>query len=298
MRCPRQRVLIAVLQACLGLALLVTAPRAPAQPAPARPGDTDRGRLEFVYLPAGSFLMGSPDHEWGSRNDEQQHPVTISQRFFLGKYEVTQAQWQAVTDSNPSFLYDCPDCPVENITWYEAVAFCNALSKTLGFQPAYTIRDTVVSWDPRADGIRLPTEAEWEYACRAGTGSVFNTGDCLDTGQANYLGYDPQKGCQKGLWRGQAVEVGSFAPNAWELHDMHGNVSEWVWDWHAFPTHHPVVDPRGPATGIERVIRGGNWHDLGRNCRSAVRHKARPDRRFTHVGLRLARSAPPGLDQP
>jgi formylglycine-generating enzyme required for sulfatase activity len=298
MRCPRQRVLIAVLGACLGLASFAVPRPAVAQPAPARPDDTDRGRLEFVFLPVGSFLMGSPDHEWGSRNDEQQHPVTISRRFFLGKYEVTQAQWQAVTGSNPSFLYDCPDCPVENITWYEAVAFCNAVSKTLGFRPAYTIRDTIVTWDPASDGIRLPTEAEWEYACRAGTGSVFYTGDCLDTGQANYLGYDPQKGCEKGLWRGQAVEVGGFAPNAWELHDMHGNVSEWVWDWHSFPTHQPVVDPRGPAAGIERVIRGGNWHDLGRNCRSAVRHKARPDRRFSHVGLRLARSAPPGMEQP
>ncbi|MBK7189962.1 MAG: formylglycine-generating enzyme family protein [bacterium] len=292
MRCAHQRVLFALL--LLGLS---AADRSAAQPAPARPGDTDRGRLEFVFLPVGSFLMGSPDYEWGSRNDEQQHPVTITRRFFLGKYEVTQAQWMAITGSNPSFLYDCPDCPVENITWFEAVNFCNALSKTLGFEPAYTIRDTLVAWNPAADGIRLPTEAEWEYACRAGTGSVFNTGDCLTTDQANYLGYDPQKGCSKGLWRGQAVEVGGFPANAWELHDMHGNVSEWCWDRHAFPGSTPVVDPRGPDTGPERVIRGGNWHELGRNCRSATRQKAFPDQRFTHVGLRLARSAPKDMRQ-
>jgi len=297
MRCPGQRVLIAVLCACLPLAPPAL-PMAAAQPVPARPADADRGRMEFVFLPAGSFLMGSPDGEWGSRTDEQQRQVTITRRFFLAKYEVTQAQWQAVTGRNPSFLYDCPDCPVESISWYEAVAFCNALSQAMGFKPAYTIRDTVVTWDPEADGIRLPTEAEWEYACRAGTTSVFNTGACLDTDQANYLGYDPQKGCAKGLWRGQTVETGTFAPNAWDLHDMHGNVSEWVWDRHGFFSHEPARDPRGPATGPERVIRGGSWHELGRNCRSAVRHKAFPDQRFKHVGLRLARTAPPGLVGP
>lgn len=297
MRCPCQRVLIAVFCTCLSLAV-VAAPRAMAQPAPARPGDTDRGRLEFVLLPAGSFKMGSPDSEWGSRTDEQQRMATLSRRFFLAKYEVTQAQWQAITGNNPSFLYDCPDCPVESVSWYEAIAFCNALSRTLGFKPAYTIRDTVVTWDPEADGIRLPTEAEWEYACRAGTTTVFNTGDCLGTHQANYLGYDPQKGCEKGLWRGQTLEIGHFEPNAWELHDMHGNVSEWVWDRHGFHGHQPVVDPRGPDQGPERVIRGGSWHELGRFCRSAVRHKALPDQRFRHVGLRLARTAPPGLGEP
>ncbi|MBM4131320.1 formylglycine-generating enzyme family protein [bacterium] len=297
MRCPRQRVLIAVLCACLPLAPLV-APTAAAQPAPAQPGDADRGRLEFVLLSPGSFLMGSPDSEWGGRDDEQQHMVTISRRFFLATYEVSQAQWQAVIGNNPSFLYDCPDCPVERVSWYEAIAFCNALSQAMGFEPAYTIRDTVVTWDPDADGIRLPTEAEWEYACRAGTASVFHTGDCLSTDQANYLGYDPQKGCPKGLWRGQTVEIGSFPPNAWELHDMHGNVSEWVWDRHAHFGPEPARDPRGPATGPERVIRGGSWHELGRNCRSAVRHKAFPAQRFRHVGLRLARTAPPGPVEP
>ncbi|MBK8167316.1 MAG: formylglycine-generating enzyme family protein [bacterium] len=297
MRCPRQRVLIAVLCACLAPAPFVARP-AGAQPEAALPDNRDRGRLEFVLLPAGSFLMGSPDREWGSRTDEQQRPVTLTRRFFLGKYEVTQAQWQAVMGRNPSFLYDCPDCPVENVTWYEAVAFCNALSRTLGFAPAYAIRDTIVTWDPAADGIRLPTEAEWEYACRAGTSTVFHTGDCLGTHEANYLGYDPQKGCEKGMWRGQALEIGHFPPNAWELHDMHGNVGEWVWDRHAFPSAQAAGDPRGPDRGAERVIRGGNFRELGRHCRSAVRHKAAPGQRFPWVGLRLARTAPAGLEQP
>jgi formylglycine-generating enzyme required for sulfatase activity len=287
MRCPRQRILFGVLALCLSMA-----GRAAPQPAPAQPDNTDRGRLEFVLVPAGTFLMGSPDTEWGSRNDEQQHQVTLTQPFFLARYEVTQSQWAAVTGRNPSFLYDCPDCPVESVSWLEAVSFCNAISKQLRFPPAYTIQDTVVTLISGSDGIRLPTEAEWEYACRAGTPTVFNTGDCLGTEQANYLGYDPQKGCPKGMWRGQAVNVGDFPPNAWDLHDMHGNVSEWCWDRHGFPTTAAVVDPLGPATGTERVIRGGNWHDLGRNCRSAVRHKAPPGQRFTHVGLRLARSVP------
>ena len=291
MRCPRRRILIAV------FVLVLTAPvRTWAQSADA-PGTAtvtadDRGRLEFVLVPAGTFVMGSPDTEWGSRNDEQQHSVTITRPYFLAKCEVTQTQWAAVMQTSPSFLYDCPDCPVETVSWLEAVAFCNGLSRQMGFPCAYTIRDSVVSWNQETDGFRLPTEAEWEYACRAGTTTVFHTGDCLNTEQANYLGYDPQKGCAKGMWRGQAVAVGSFPPNAWQLLDMHGNVSEWCWDRHGFPTPAPTIDPVGPATGGERVIRGGNWHELGRNCRSAMRHKAEPGQRFTHVGLRLARSLP------
>lgn len=292
MRCPRPRILIAAVCACLALATWA-APSAAAPPAPAPPDEPDHGRHEFVLLPAGAFLMGSPPDEWGRRDDEQQRVVTLTRPFYLGAHEVTQAQWQAVTGRNPSFLYDCPDCPVERITWYEAVAFCNELSKRFGFKPAYAIQDTLVSWDPEADGIRLPTEAEWEYACRAGTPSVFNTGDCLDTDQANYLGYDPQKGCRKGLWRGQALEIGQFPPNPWRLHDMHGNVSEWVWDRHALTGHAPATDPPGPDRGAERVFRGGNYRELGRHCRSAVRQKAAPGERLPYVGLRLARSAPP-----
>lgn len=285
---PRQRVLL------VGAVLyLSVADRAAPQPAPAQPGNADRGRLEFVLVPAGTFVMGSPASEWGSRTDEQQHQVTLTQPFFLAKYEVTQAQWAAITGQHPSFLYDCPDCPVESISWYEAVAFCNGLSRQMGIAPAYAVVDTMVTWNRSADGFRLPTEAEWEYACRAGANTVFNTGACLSTDQANYLGYDPQKGCAKGMWRGQAVDVGEFPPNAWQLHDMHGNVSEWCWDWHAFPTASAVADPVGPPAGTQRVIRGGNWHELGRNCRSATRQKAGPGQRFTHVGLRLARSAPP-----
>jgi formylglycine-generating enzyme required for sulfatase activity len=288
MRCPRQHVFFFGIL----VSLLSLADGAETQPAPAQPGNADGGRLEFVLVPAGTFVMGSPDSEWGSRDDEQPHQVTFTRPFFLATYEVTQAQWAAVTGRNPSYLYDCPNCPVENISWFEAVLFCNNLSQQIGFAPAYTIRDTVVTLNADADGFRLPTESEWEYACRAGTYTVFSTGDCLSTEQANYLGYDPQKGCPKGMWRGQAVDVGSFPPNPWGLHDMHGNISEWCWDRHSFPGPGPVVEPHGPEAGAERLIRGGNWHDLGRNCRSAVRHKAGPDQRFTHVGLRLARSMP------
>jgi formylglycine-generating enzyme required for sulfatase activity len=290
---PRQRILIA---ACV-LALLV-AGRTMAQPAPPTGAgrsprdDVGRGHLEFVMVPAGTFQMGSPETEWGSRNDETRHQVTIANPFYLARYEVTQAQWAAITGNNPSFLYNCPDCPVESISWFEAVNFCNALSRKMGFPVAYTIRDTLVTWDHTSDGLRLPTEAEWEYACRAGTATVFNTGECLGTEQANYLGYDPQKGCPKGMWRGQAIEVGSFPPNQWDLDDMHGNISEWCWDRHGFQTTAAATDPRGPDRGGERIIRGGNWHELGRNCRSAARQKAFPVQRFTHVGLRLARSMP------
>ena len=276
----------------VALACLAGASVAANSQAPAPPGGPGRGRLDFVLVPSGTFRMGSPSTEWGSKADEQQHEVTITHPYFLAKYEVTQAQWAAATGTNPSFLYDCPEYPVESITWYEAIAFCNLLSRQLGLPPAYTIRDTLVTWDRDSDGIRLPTEAEWECAARAGTTTVFYSGDCLGTDQENYLGYDPQKGCPKGLWRGQAIEVGSLPPNPWELHDILGNVSEWVWDWHSYHPAEAEVDPSGPDHGYERVIRGGNWHDLGRNCRSACRQKAAPNQLFTHVGLRLARSVP------
>jgi formylglycine-generating enzyme len=275
-------------------ALVCLAGAAAAAPGPAAtpPVARERGRLDFVLVPAGSYQMGSPSTEWGSKTDEQAHPVTITRPFFLATYEVTQAQWIAATGSNPSFLYDCPECPVENITWYEAVAFCNILSHQLGLPPAYTIRDTLVAWNRDSDGIRLPTEGEWEYAARAGTTTVFYSGDCLSTDLENYLGYDPQKGCPKGLWRGQAIEVGSLPPNPWQLYDVLGNVSEWVWDWYSYHPAGHEVDPTGADGGYERVIRGGNWHDLGRNCRSACRQKAAPNQLFSHVGLRLARSVP------
>lgn len=254
--------------------------------------EADDLEIEFVALPAGSFLMGSPDAEWGARVDETQHRVTITRPFYLAVTEVTQRQWRALVGTNPSYLYDCPDCPVEGLSWLTAVAWCNAFSAQAGVRPAYTIVDTVVTWDRTSDGFRLPTEAEWEYACRAGATTMFATGNCLTTDQANYCGYGPAPGCAEGLWRDQSVVVRSFPPNAWGLHDMHGNVAEFCWDRHQYHQAGAVVDPIGPAAGGMRVVKGGSFRDFARECRSGCRQLSPPGDRQRWIGLRLARSAP------
>ncbi len=273
----------------IAVAVVALAIAAVAQPADDGAADLD---VEFVYLSAGSFLMGSPQDEWGARVDEKQHLVTITEPFYLATTEVTQRQWRALAGSNPSYLYDCPDCPVEGITWLAAVAFCNAFSAQLGLAPAYTIEDTVVTWNRASDGFRLPTEAEWEYACRAGTSTPFSTGPCLTTDQANYCGYGPMPDCPQGLWRDQSLEVRSFPPNPWELYDMHGNVSELCWDRHGYHGGGPAVDPAGAATGALRVVKGGSFRDFARDCRAACRELTRPAARQKWIGMRLARSQP------
>jgi formylglycine-generating enzyme len=252
-------------------------------------GDQD---VEFAFIPAGTFQMGSPKDEWGARVDELRHLVTITAPFYLATTEVTQRQWRALAGSNPSYLYDCPDCPVEGITWLAAVAFCNAFSTQAGLTPAYTIVDTVVTWDRSSDGFRLPTEAEWEYACRAGTSTAFNTGACLSTDQANYCGYGPLTGCPEGLWRDQSVAVRSFPPNAWDLYDMHGNVAEMCWDRHDYHRAGPAVDPTGATAGGMRIVKGGSFRDFANDCRSACRELIRPAGRQKWIGMRLARSQP------
>ncbi len=253
--------------------------------------DADSVDIAFVLIPAGSYVSGSPGDEWGSRVDEKQHRVTLSHAFYLSTTEITQTMWRAVMGNNPSYLYDCPRCPVEGLSWFDAIAFCNAFSQQAGLAPVYAIRDTLVTWDRTADGYRLPTEAEWEYACRAGSATAFHTGDCLGTDKANYKGYEPQEGCASGLWRGQTIDVGSFAANNWELCDMHGNVGEWCWDrWDFYPDT-ATVDPAGPDRGDERVIRGGNFDRPAWDCRSAARTMARPRAWFRDVGVRLARTA-------
>jgi formylglycine-generating enzyme len=272
------------------LALMLAA-TAIAQPDPTPPAADDLD-VEFVQLPAGSFAMGSPRDEWGARVDETQHQVTITRPFYLAATEVTQRQWRALTGSNPSYLYDCPDCPVEGITWLAAVSYCNAFSAQVGLTPAYVVVDTVVTWDRTSDGFRLPTEAEWEYACRAGTSTPFSTGACLTSDQANYDGYGPTPGCPSGLWRDQSLEVRSFAPNAWGLYDMHGNVAELCWDRHAYHRASPAVDPSGPATGARRVVKGGSFRDFALECRSACRQQTAPADRQRYIGMRLARSQP------
>jgi formylglycine-generating enzyme required for sulfatase activity len=247
----------------------------------------------FVTVPAGHFLMGSPPDEAGSKVDEVQHTVRIGRAFALAVTEVTQALWEEVMGGNPSYFTGCPDCPVDRVSWYDALSFCNELSRRQGLVPVYGRDGDQIVWNPAANGYRLPTEAEWEYACRAGTTTAFHTGDCLDPQLANYDGYRPLAGCTDGLSRGESVPVGSLGANAWGLHDMHGNLAEWCWDHYGPYPRRDVGDPRGPAGGPFRIVRGGCWENAARRCRSANRQAMPPDRRIDMIGLRLARTVAP-----
>ena len=252
--------------------------------------------VEIVQIPSGTFTMGSPEGE-ADRYDETQHQVTISKGFYMGKYEVTQELYQTVTGVNPSNFSSNPATgeiqsrrPVERVTWYDAVEFCNKLSERESLTPTYTITDrfptsgypiasatVTVNWD--ANGYRLPTEAEWEYACRAGTTTAYNnTGNTLSNNTGWYLDNS----------LGKTHEVGK-KPSAFSLHDMHGNVYEWCWDWYGSYASGAQTDPRGAASGSLRVKRGGSWGSYARNLRSAGRSYDFPYGRSGGIGFRVVR---------
>ncbi|MCY2925591.1 MAG: formylglycine-generating enzyme family protein, partial [Planctomycetota bacterium] len=210
-------------------------------------------RLSLRRLPAGEFFAGSPAGETGRRDDETRHRVRISRAFYIGATEVTQAQWRAVMGANPSFLWG-PPRPAEHVSWHEAAAFCQALSKKTG------------------RSFALPTEAQWEYACRAGGGGAFCYGD--DPGGLGQYAW-----CQENATPEKSRPVGARRPNAWGLFDMHGNVREWCSDWYAPYPAGESVDPTGPATGQKKVNRGGSWGYVAALCRCAAREEADPDAR-------------------
>lgn len=258
---------------------------------------------EFVLISGGAFQMGSPSSEAWRVNDELAHTVTLSD-FYISQYEVTQAEYQSVMGENPS-TFSGERLPVENISWVDAVQYCNARSVQEGLTPAYTIEGADVSWDRSANGYRLPTEAEWEYACRAGTETPFNTETSISAEEANYWGHYPyliednyftqgNLETKPGIYRQTTVEVGSFQPNAWGLYDMHGNVGEWVWDWYGDYETGEQSDPTGPSSGTLRVNRGGGWNDFAKNLRSAYRATLPPDSSSFNLGLRLVRNAESG----
>jgi sulfatase modifying factor 1 len=175
--------------------------------------------------------------------------------------------------NNPSLFKHCgDDCPVEQVSWKDCQEFIRKLNQMTSKQ------------------FRLPTEAEWEYACRAGTTTSFNTGKCLDADQANYRGDFPMPGCGKGPNRGKTMPVASFKPNAWGLYDMHVNVWEWCQDWYDDYPDGSVTDPVGPSSSGYRIRRGGSWFDFARDCRSAHRYWFTPDTRYDILGFRLALS--------
>lgn len=257
----------------------------------------------FVLLSGGTFTMGSPDTEAWRSEDEAQHEVTLSD-FYISPYELTQQEYEDVMGINPS-NFTGENLPVENISWLDAVAYCNARSEQEGLTPAYTIDGTSVSWDRSANGYRLPTEAEWEYACRAGTTTPFNTETSISAEEANYWGDYPYMiednyfnqsnlETQPGVYRQTTVEVNSFSPNAWGLYNMHGNVGEWVWDYYGAYSTEAQTDPTGAETGTRRVYRGGGWNDFAKNVRSAYRAAMPQENSNYNLGFRLVRNAVTG----
>ncbi len=233
--------------------------------------------IEFASIPAGKFLMGSPATEKERRSNETQHEVTLTQGFRMGVHEVTQAQYEQVMRKNPSYFKGAT-LPVESVSYKDALEFCQKLSDL----PA-----------EKAAGrkYRLPTEAEWEYACRAGTSTPFHFGNELNGTQANCDGTIPYGTSQKGPYLEKTSPVGSYPPNAWGLYDMHGNVWEWCADRYGDYPEGPVTDPSGPEAGSYCVNRGGCW-DLGAAlCRSAFRIWFDPSDRLNWSGFRLALSS-------
>ena len=235
----------------------------------------------------GEFQMGSPEDEANHGGDEALHRVEITRPFLLAATEVTQGMWREVMDVNPSHFDDCgDDCPVERVSWFDVVAFCNALSRAEGLEECYVVDGEDVTWPRGLDctGYRLPTEAEWEYATRAGTQTEWSCGadaDCLDgVAWYNVNAHDTTH------------PVGTKAANAWGLYDMHGNVWEWVWDWHADYDADGQVDPTGPVAGANRVDRGGGWYDDATGLRAAKRGRDHPAARSNALGFRPARSVP------
>ncbi|MBC8553284.1 MAG: formylglycine-generating enzyme family protein, partial [Candidatus Brocadiales bacterium] len=212
--------------------------------------------MEFVWINPGRFSMGSPSNEENRDSDESQHTVKITQGFWLGKYEITQGEWKKVMGSNPSKFKNCgKNCPVEQISWEDVQEYIKKMNR-------------------QGNGkFRLPTEAEWEYAARAGTSTPFSFGATIRPDQVNYDGNYPYGKAAKGKYRKKTVRVGSLPANAWGLHEMHGNVWEWVEDWYGdYPTG-TVTNPRGPASGSFRVPRGGSWSNNAGYCRSACRSR-------------------------
>lgn len=254
----------------------------------------------FVLISGGTFEMGSPETENWRSEDEVQHTVTVSD-FYMSQYEVTQAEYAEVMNDHPS-SFSGDNLPVENISWLDAVSYCNVRSEAEGLTPAYLIEGQTVTWDRSANGYRLPTEAEWEYACRAGTTTPFNTETSISAEEANYYGHYPYEiegnyfeqenlTTKPGEYRQTTVDVDSFSPNAWGLYNMHGNVGEWVWDYYGAYDTEPQTDPTGAQTGSLRVYRGGGWNDFAKNMRSAYRATMAEDQGSFNIGIRLVRNA-------
>jgi formylglycine-generating enzyme required for sulfatase activity len=242
--------------------------------------------IPMIWIKRGTFTMGSPRDELGrprvkegSEDKEALHEVTLSKGFWIGKYEITQGQYQALMGKNPSHIKGS-NLPVSYVSWNDAIAFCEKLTST----------EKSAGRLPEGYKYTLPTEAQWEYACRAGTTTALNNGKNLTSTAACpnldevgwYYFY------ADGTLNDTLHPVGQKKPNAWGLYDMHGNVNEWCLDWYGVYSSTPVKDPTGPATGTERVHRGGCYYDSANDCRSATRWSWTPDEKYWGSGFRLA----------
>lgn len=252
-------------------------------------GQTFRDKLKtggdgplMVVIPAGRFVMGSPPEEPKRSNDEgPQHEVRIAEPFAMGVYAVTFDEYDRFCDSTgrdkPGDVgWGRADRPVINVSWDDAKAYATWLSEQTGRT------------------YRLPSEAEWEYACRAGTTTPFHCGERIDSDQGNFDGRHTYNGSARGEYRKKTAPVGSFAPNAFGLHDMHGNVLEWCQDtWHDNYEGAPADRSAWEAgRDVSRVLRGGAWFDYPWGCRAAFRFNYPPDNRFNGFGFRVCRGAP------
>jgi uncharacterized protein (TIGR02996 family) len=250
--------------------------------------------MQLALIPPGVFLMGSPAEETGRNDDEgPQHEVAITRPYYLGVFAVTQGQWLRLMGSNPSYfcprgggkgkvrgIGDTRDFPVENVSWYDAGAFCRILSELPDERRAQRL-------------YRLPTEAEWEYACRGGpwSSTPFHLGASLSSAQANFNGNAPYGGALPGPHLRRTTEVGAYhVSNAFGLYDLHGNVFEWCADWYSRGHYRnsPRDDPTGPPVGEGRVLRGGSWSRSSQDCRSASRRRDTPGSRNPGLGFRVA----------
>jgi uncharacterized protein (TIGR02996 family) len=249
---------------------------------------TNRIGMRFAWIPAGTFLMGTPKREQrtlvnkygmgagGLVSEEIQHPITLTRGFWLSLCPVTQAQWRATMPHNPRTVKG-ENLPVEEVSWLDAVAYCNSLSTIEGRKPYYQIRGTAVE-RVGSNAYHLPTEAQWEFACRAGCSIAYRFGVEVD-----HIG--PYAWSIRNADAPQPV--GQKKPNGWGLYDMHGNVHEWCCDWDGpyLPVH--AADPHGPVSGTRRVLRGGSWNSGPFYCRASCRNRAHPTKKDPSYGFRI-----------
>lgn len=238
---------------------------------PGRVDPLDALEASFVFIPPGRFTMGSTEYETGRNPDETPHEVTLTKGFYIQKTPVTREQWKAVMGDSAAFSDGPPNCPVESVSWNECQEFIRRLN------------------EKTKSRRRLPTEAEWEYACRAGSSAPFCNGELTEP----YCAQDAVL-CEVAWYcanSGRKIHpAAEKSPNGWGLHDMHGNVNEWCQDWYGEYSPEPQTDPVGPGSGLGKVIRGGSWFSNAKNCRSASRFHWPPNSRSDAIGFRLVRN--------